>query len=139
LLTLTGPGGSGKTRLALAVAGDVAYEFEDGVWWVALASLSDPELVPQAVASILEVRERAGRPLTGTLAEHLAPKDTLLILDNCEHLVEACERLVSVLLPACPSLRILATSRESLGGVGRDGPPGAAALPAGSRPPSNPQ
>jgi predicted ATPase/DNA-binding CsgD family transcriptional regulator len=137
LLTLTGPGGSGKTRLALAVAGDVAYEFEDGVWWVALASLSDPGLVPQAVASILEVREQPGRPLTGTLAEHLAPKDTLLILDNCEHLVEACERLVSVLLPACPSLRILATSRESLGVAGETVllvPP--LSLPAPGHPPT---
>jgi predicted ATPase len=89
LLTLTGPGGSGKTRLALAVANDAAEEFEDGVWWVALAALSDPELVPQAVASVLEVRERPGRPLTETLADHLTSRDTLLILDNCEHLIDA--------------------------------------------------
>src|SRR5919199_1010558 len=88
LLTLTGPGGCGKTRLALAVAGDVANEFEDGVWWVALAPLSDPELVPQAVASVLEVRERPGHPLTETLADHLASRNVLLILDNCEHIVE---------------------------------------------------
>jgi predicted ATPase/DNA-binding CsgD family transcriptional regulator len=99
----------------LAVAGDVAEEFEDGVWWVALAALSDPELVPQAVASVLEVRERPGRSLTETLANHLAFGETLLILDNCEHVVEACERLSSALLHACPNLRVLATSREALG------------------------
>jgi predicted ATPase/DNA-binding CsgD family transcriptional regulator len=118
LLTLTGPGGSGKTRLALAVANDAAEEFEDGVWWVALAALSDPELVPQAVASVLEVRERPGRPSTETLADHLASRDTLLILDNCEHLIDACETLASALLYACPKLRVLATSRESLGVAG---------------------
>jgi predicted ATPase/DNA-binding NarL/FixJ family response regulator len=118
LLTLTGPGGSGKTRLALAVANDAAEEFEDGVWWVALAALSDPELVPQAVASVLEVRERPVRPLTETLADHLASRDTLLILDNCEHLIDACETLASALLYACPTVRVLATSRESLGVAG---------------------
>jgi predicted ATPase/DNA-binding CsgD family transcriptional regulator len=118
LLTLTGPGGSGKTRLALAVANDATEEFEDGVWWVTLASLSDPELVPQAVASVLGVRERPGRPMTEALADHLASRDELLILDNCEHLVEACERLVGALLYACPKVRILSTSREPLGVAG---------------------
>jgi predicted ATPase len=114
LLTLTGPGGSGKTRLALAVANDATEEFEDGVWWVTLASLSDPELVPQAVASVLGVRERPGRPMTEALADHLASRDVLLILDNCEHLVEACAALADALLHACPNLRILTTSREAL-------------------------
>jgi predicted ATPase/DNA-binding NarL/FixJ family response regulator len=85
---------------------------------VALAALSDSELVPQAVASVLEVRERPGRPLTETLADHLASRDTLLILDNCEHLIEACETLAGALLYACPKVRILATSRESLGVAG---------------------
>jgi hypothetical protein len=75
LLTLTGPGGSGKTRLALAVAGDVADGFEDGVWWVSLVPLSDTELVPQAVASALGVRERPGQPLTGTLARDSPPRN----------------------------------------------------------------
>jgi predicted ATPase len=96
------------------VAGDVAEDFEDGVWWVALAPLSDPEFVPQAVAWVLEVREGPGRPLIETLADHLASRETLLILDNCEHLVEACERLAGALLYASPNLRILATSREPL-------------------------
>jgi predicted ATPase len=82
LLTLTGPGGSGKTCLALAVAGDVAEDFQDGVWWVPLAALSEPELVSQAVASVLEVRERPGRSLTETLTDHLASGDTLLILQR---------------------------------------------------------
>ncbi|MGH3087502.1 MAG: tetratricopeptide repeat protein [Rubrobacteraceae bacterium] len=115
LLTLTGPGGSGKTRLALEVARDLAGEFEDGVWLVEFASLSDPDLVPWAVASALDVREQPGRPLTETLTGHLGYKDTLLVLDNCEHLVEACAALVGVLLRAAPNPRVLATSREALG------------------------
>ena len=85
---------------------------------MALAPLSDPEFVPQAVAWVLEVREGPGRPLIETLADHLASRETLLILDNCEHLVEACERLAGALLYASPNLRILATSREPLGVAG---------------------
>src|SRR5918911_1986381 len=103
LLTLTGPGGCGKTRLALAVASEVVEEFEDGVWWVELASLSDPNLVPQAVASVLGVREASGRSLTHMLAHHLKPKKTLLVLDNCEHLVESCAAFADALLHACPA------------------------------------
>jgi predicted ATPase len=118
LLTLTGPGGSGKTRLALAVAGDVAGEFEDGVWWVELASISDPELVAQEVARVLMLKEQPGRSMTETLVRELAATELLLIVDNCEHLVEACERLVSALLYSCPKVRILATSRESMGVAG---------------------
>ncbi len=118
LLTLTGPGGGGKTRLATAVAFEVVEGFEDGVWWVGLASLSDPTLVPQALASALEVREASGRPLTETLVEHLKPKRTLLVLDNCEHLIDACAALVDTLLRSCPGLKILATSREALGVAG---------------------
>jgi predicted ATPase/two-component SAPR family response regulator len=114
LLTLTGPGGCGKTRLALAVANDLVEEFEDGVWLVELASLSDPALVPQAVASALGVREQPRRPMTETLLDHLRPKKLLLVLDNCEHLIGACAGLADGLLRACPELRILATSREPL-------------------------
>ena len=115
LLTFTGPGGSGKTRLALVVASGLGRGFEDGVWLVELASLSDPELVPQAVASVLGVRETPGTPLVDSLRIHLGSRGVLLVLDNCEHLVEACASLAEALLHSCPNLRILATSREALG------------------------
>lgn len=118
LLTLHGPGGCGKTRLALKVVSDLLEEFEHGAWWVELASLSDPELVAQAVASTLGVREAQDRPLTETLSYHLRSKKMLLVLDNCEHLVGGCAALADALLRACPNLRILATSREALGVVG---------------------
>ncbi len=118
LLTLTGPGGSGKTRLALAVASEVLGGFEDGVWLVELASLSDPDLVPQAVASVLGVREVPGSPLADSLCLHLGSRGVLLVLDNCEHLVGACATLAEALLHSCPNLRILATSREALGVAG---------------------
>ena len=114
LLTLAGPGGCGKTRLALEVAAELVGGFEDGVWLVELASLSDPTLVPQAVASVLRVREQAGRPLTETLSNHLESKKMLLVLDNCEHLIEECANLAEALLRTCPGLRVLATSREAL-------------------------
>jgi predicted ATPase len=120
LLTLTGPGGSGKTRLALAVAFEVVGSFEDGAWFVELAPLSDPDLVPQGVAQALDVREAPGRPLAETLVKHLRDKELLLILDNCEHLVEACAVLADALLRSCPGVRILATSREALA-VGGEG------------------
>src|SRR5919202_492349 len=114
LLTLTGPGGCGKTRLALKVAFEVVQEFEDGVWLVELSSLSDPDLVPQAVAFALGVREAPERSLTEVLTEHLKSKKMLLVLDNCEHVIDACAALADALLRACPELRILATSREAL-------------------------
>jgi predicted ATPase/DNA-binding CsgD family transcriptional regulator len=118
LLTLTGTGGSGKTRLALAVAFEVAGGFDEGAWLVELASLPDPDLVPQAVASVLGVREVPGRPLAETLVAHLETKEMLLVLDNCEHLVDAVAVLADALLRSCPELRILATSRETLGIAG---------------------
>jgi predicted ATPase/DNA-binding SARP family transcriptional activator len=114
LVTLCGPGGCGKTRLALAVAQEVVEAFEDGVWWVELASLSDPNLLPRAVASVLGVREVPDRSPTELLVEHLKPGKTLLVLDNCEHLVDGCAALADTLLRACPDLQILTTSRESL-------------------------
>ena len=123
LLTLTGPGGSGKTRLALAVSFGLAERFEDGVWWVELAPLSDPALVPQAVAQALMIREEPGRSLTETLARDLAPTELLLVMDNCEHLISSCARLANALLHACPGVRILATSREALAVVGEMGWP----------------
>jgi non-specific serine/threonine protein kinase len=136
LLTLTGPGGCGKTRLALAAASEMDEDFEGGAWWVGLASLSDPDLVPQAVASALGVRETPGRPLVEALADHLGTGEALLVLDNCEHLVDACAALVDALLHACPNLRVLAASREALGVPGETTwPVPPLSLPDVSRPP----
>lgn len=114
LLTLAGAGGSGKTRLALQVATDVLAEFEHGVWWVELAALADPLLMPQAVASALGIPERADCTLTEALVDALRPKHLLLVLDNCEHLLAACAQLVDTLLRTCAQLRVLVTSREAL-------------------------
>lgn len=113
LLTLTGAGGSGKTRLALQVAATLLEEFEHGVWWVELASLTDPVLIPQQVASSLGISEQPGRSFIDTLSEALKTRKLLLILDNCEHLIAACAQLVETLLRSCPGLHILATSREA--------------------------
>jgi predicted ATPase/DNA-binding CsgD family transcriptional regulator len=118
LLTLTGSGGCGKTRLAVVAAGELAERFEDGVWLVELAPLVDPSLVPQAVASVLGARELPGRSLTETLSDYLGSRKVLLVLDNCEHLIGSCATLAEVLLRSCPELRVLTTSREALGIVG---------------------
>jgi len=118
LLTLTGVGGSGKTRLALQAAADLLDDFPDGAWLVELAPLADPGLVPQTAASVLKVTEQEDQPLLTTLIEHLRSKQTLLILDNCEHLLSAAAALVDALLRACPHLRVIATSREALGITG---------------------
>jgi predicted ATPase/class 3 adenylate cyclase len=115
LLTLTGPGGVGKTRFALQIALELLDDFEDGVWLVELGSLSDPELVLQTIAAALNVTEQPGRTLAATLDEHLRARHLCLLLDNCEHLLEACASHAFALLSACPSVRILATSREALG------------------------
>jgi predicted ATPase/DNA-binding SARP family transcriptional activator/DNA-binding CsgD family transcriptional regulator len=114
LLTLTGAGGSGKTRLALEVARDLIGAYPDGVWLAELASLSQGEFIPQAVAEAVGVPGQPGRPLTDTLVDALRTKKMLLVLDNCEHLVDAVVDLVASLLESCPYLRILATSREVL-------------------------
>ena len=114
LLTLTGAGGVGKTRLGLQVAAEVLEEFRDGVWLVELAALSDSSLIPNAVASVLGVAEQPGRVLTETLAVALRGKSALVILDNCEHLIAACASVATAILRAGPQVRILATSREAL-------------------------
>jgi len=114
LLTLTGPGGIGKTRLALQVAADVLDEHADGVWFVELASLSDAALVPQTVARALGVAERPGVPVIAAIADFLANRHALLILDNCEHVPDACAALADSLLRGAAHLRVLATSREVL-------------------------
>jgi predicted ATPase/DNA-binding SARP family transcriptional activator len=115
LLTLTGAGGSGKTRLALEVARSLVGAYPDGVWLVELAPLSEGDLVAQEVAGALEISERPGEPLIDTLVDVIGSKNLLVVLDNCEHLVEAAARLVDTLLDSCPYLRLLATSREPLG------------------------
>ncbi len=118
LLTLVGPGGSGKTRLALQVASEVRENYPDGVWLVELAALTEPEFVPATVAAALNISEQPGRPLLQTLAQALACKRLLLLLDNCEHLLEPCANLAANLLRACPELRLLATSRAALNVAG---------------------
>jgi predicted ATPase/DNA-binding NarL/FixJ family response regulator len=114
LLTLTGAGGVGKTRLAMQTAAEVADHYPDGVWVVKLASLIDPNLVVHEVASTIGVRERPDRPLVDALVEFFRPRHALLLLDNCEHLIESCAELVNRLVHACPELIIMATSREPL-------------------------
>ena len=115
LMTLTGAGGSGKTRLALEVARDLIEAYPDGVWLVELAPLSDKELVPKAVAEALRVPERPQEPIADTLVEVLGDRQLLLLVDNCEHLIEAVAGLADRLLDSCAGVRILATSREALG------------------------
>jgi predicted ATPase/class 3 adenylate cyclase len=118
LLTLTGAGGCGKTRLALEVAATLVEAYPDGVWLAELAALADPTLVQQAVATALGLREDPGRALLATLTDYLEAGHRLLVLDNCEHLVAACAELAAALLRDCPGLRILATSRERLAVAG---------------------
>ena len=113
LVTLTGPGGTGKTRLALEAAAELAAHFEHGVYFVALAPEKDPALVPDAIAAALGVEEHRGRPVAETLKAHLKGRRLLLVTDNFEHLAEAAP-LVGELLAAAPELKVLATSRSPL-------------------------
>ena len=113
-LTLCGPGGIGKTRLAVRLACEVVPDFPDGAWLVELADTADAELIPRQVAATFGVREEPDRPLLATLVEALRGRRLLLILDTCEHLVAGCAGLVQQLLAGCPQLRVLATSREPL-------------------------
>jgi len=115
LLTLTGPGGVGKTRLAIQIAHDSIKKFKEGVFWVGLVGLSDENLIPQELAQVLNVREVSNEPMIVTLKTFLKSKDVLLIIDNCEHLIRACAQYSEQLLGACPKLKILATSIEAFG------------------------
>ena len=113
-LTLSGPGGIGKTRLALRLLATAAAEFPDGVWFVELADLRQPELVVSRIAAVIGITEEAGRPLLDTLGDALRPRRMLLALDNCEHLLDACAQVGRHVLASAPGLRLLNTSREPL-------------------------
>jgi predicted ATPase len=115
IVTLTGAGGQGKTRLALQLAAQVSKAFPGGVWFVELARLGDPMRVPQTVASALGLREVPGRDVADTLMQHLDSQAVLIALDNCEHLIDASAQWVESALQAAPGLKVLATSRETLG------------------------
>ncbi len=118
LLTLTGSGGIGKTRLALQAAADCLTQYGDGTWFVELEALSDAALVAQTVAFTLGVREEKGRSLSDSLFDYLKGRNLLLVLDNCEHLIDSCAEIAAALLRSSANLRILATSREALGITG---------------------
>ena len=118
LVTLTGAGGVGKTRLAIESSKRLLDKFKDGVWWVDLVGLNDPSLIPQVIARTLNVNEIPNRPVTETLIENTRRKQLLLVLDNCEHLIKACAGLADQLLTGCEDLKILATSREALDVLG---------------------
>lgn len=120
LVTLTGSGGIGKTSLSVQVAEASCHNhrFPDGAWLVELAPVTDPALVAKSVAAVLGLQEETSRPIQDTLVDYLRKKSALIILDNCEHLLDACARLADQLLGACPNLRLLATSREPLNVTG---------------------
>ena len=133
MVTLTSVGGTGKTRMSLQLAAAVAADYPDGVWLVELAPLAGEWRVPQAVASVLGVKEEAGRPLTEAIVRHVHGKRLLVILDNCEHLVNACAEIAKQLLQAGPRVKILASSREHLNVAGEKSYP----VPALATPDSN--
>src|SRR6202162_4459031 len=121
VVTLTGAGGVGKTRLAIQVAAAMAAEFGDGVWWVDLAPITDPELVPIAVARALGLPDQPGRSTMDSLLRFVRDRQMLVVLDNCEHLLDASAELVVALLSGAPGLTLLATSREAIGVAGEVG------------------
>lgn len=115
ILTFIGPGGTGKTRLSLQVAAEQIPEFKDGVWLIELAQLTDSNYLLSAIASMFHLRELQGVPLIDTVTDYLRGKQLLLVLDNCEHLIETCAQLSEHFLQACPNLKIITSSREALG------------------------
>jgi len=118
LLTIAGTGGAGKTRFSLQIGADSIDEFDDGVWLIELAALSDPFLLPQAILDSLVIKEEPGKTPEQTLTDYLKDKEILTILDNCEHLIDACAVMTENLLLKCPKLKIIATSREALNCAG---------------------
>jgi predicted ATPase/DNA-binding NarL/FixJ family response regulator len=139
LVTLTGAGGVGKTRLALRLASQLERAFEDGIWLVDLATLTDPGLVAQRVARALGLRDDSNRWSVAVLADYLADRQLILVMDNCEHVLDPCAVLAETLLRAAPQLRILATSRQPLGVPGEQVltvPP--LAVPTADQPPQSP-
>ena len=118
LVTLTGPGGTGKTRLAMQVAAELLETFPDGIWLVELASLADPELIPQTILGVIRVHLDAEKSPVRALIDSLKQSKMLLILDNCEHVVDAVAQLAEQIQQGCPEVHILATSREILGTTG---------------------
>ena len=114
LLTLTGAGGTGKTRLAIEIVKDLIDEFENGIWFIELSSISDPELIVKEISSILNLKEEPGLDGLLSLKQFLKVKNILLIFDNCEHLLLKCAQIAEALLSYCPKLKIISTSRESL-------------------------
>lgn len=115
LVTLTGSGGTGKTRLSLQVAADLLDHFDHGVWFVELAPLTDPDLIPQTILSAIGISEQANKTALEILKEYLHEKKVLIVLDNCEHLIEASAKVTNTLLNAAPNLKVLTSSREALG------------------------
>ncbi len=115
LVTLIGSGGTGKTRLCLQVAAELRASFPNGVWFIELAPLTDPVLIPQTILSAIGVHEQQGKTPLEALKEYLHEKQTLIVLDNCEHLVSASAQVANALLNAAPRLKVLASSREALG------------------------
>ena len=115
VVTLTGPGGIGKSRLALRASHQLGRHFPDGVWLAELGGLDDPDLVPYALARAMGVHEQPDHGIQDTLVAHLRERRLLVVLDNCEHLLEACRELVTALVSGCAGVRVLCTSRERLG------------------------
>ena len=118
LVTLVGAGGVGKTRLALQVGADLLDKYEDGVWLVELAPLSDNDLIPSTVASIFHVSEAANKTMTEAIVHALKARRALIVFDNCEHVVEPAARLIDAILRSCPHVRVIATTRQGLGIAG---------------------
>jgi predicted ATPase/class 3 adenylate cyclase len=115
LVTLTGSGGTGKTRLSLQVAAELLDQFPHGIWFVELAPLSDPDLIPQTILSTIGLNEQAGKSAVEFLKDYLREKRSLIVLDNCEHLIDASAKVTNTLINTAPELKILASSREALG------------------------